>query len=291
MSGTYELGKNFQTSTVATAPSPAMSGTSLVVASGDGAKFDTVPFNAVVCPPDAEPTQANAEIVRVTNKSTDTFTITRAQESSSARTIVVGDRIFVGPTANTFALIDGVVVLLNTSISGNTTALSALAGMYKPVLVLPPVIIGAGTAQFSRRAVNLGAAPPVVVASATANANIALFNADAATMNVSGRTTKLKLRIVVSTNATAPTINFLGRLVTLSGSQGGADSHNYSWGTTDIATATATTPGASAVTVADSSAVDLPADGAYVPTITTSANMPATNPRALVQLVLLMAHV
>jgi hypothetical protein len=281
----FELGRNFQTSLVATAPSPATSGTSLVVTAGEGTLFDTPPFNALVFPASAFPTAANAEVVRVTGKSTDTFTITRAQESSSARTVVVGDRIVVGPTAKTFSDLDGAIAIQVAAGVGNAIA------VYRPVFTWPPVIVGAGVAQFSRRAPNLGAAPPVVVASGTANSNIVLFNADAATMNVSGRTTKLKLRLVVSTNATAPTINFLGRLTTLTGSQGAADSHNFSWGSTDVATATVTTPGASSVVVADSSAVDLPADGAYVPNISTSANMPATNPRALVQLMLLMAHV
>lgn len=241
--------------------------------------------NAIICPADAQPTPDNAEVVRVTAISTDTFTIVRAQESSSARTVVVGDRIFAGVTAKTLSDMEGLITILVAA------GVSGAIGVYRPVLVLPPVVVGAGVAQFSRRAINLGAAPPVAVASGTANANIALFNADAATMNISGRTTKLKVRVVVSTNATAPTINFLGRLTTLTGSQGGADSHNFSWASTDIATATVTTPAASSVVVADSSAVDLPADGAYVPTVTTSANMPATNPRVLVQLVLLMAHV
>lgn len=85
--------KNFAYSTVATAPSPATSGTSLVVTSGDGTKFPATPFNATIWPVSSQPTTANAEIVRVTGISTDTFTITRAQESSSARTVVVGDQI------------------------------------------------------------------------------------------------------------------------------------------------------------------------------------------------------
>src|SRR3990167_8462501 len=93
--------KNFAYSTVATAPSPAASGTSLVVAAGDGAKFPTVPFNATVWPVSVQPTTANAEIVRVTTISTDTFTITRTQESTSARTIVVGDQIANTVTAKT----------------------------------------------------------------------------------------------------------------------------------------------------------------------------------------------
>ena len=85
--------KNFAYSTILTAPSPADSGTSLVVQSLDGAKFPTVPFNATVWPTGTQPLTTNAEIVRVTAISTDTFTITRAQESSTARSIVVGDQI------------------------------------------------------------------------------------------------------------------------------------------------------------------------------------------------------
>lgn len=93
--------KNFAYSTVATAPSPASSGTSLVVATGDGTKFPSAPFNATVWPVSSQPTTANAEIVRVTAIATDTFTITRAQESSSARSIVVGDQIAATITKKT----------------------------------------------------------------------------------------------------------------------------------------------------------------------------------------------
>src|SRR3972149_6875976 len=85
--------KNFAYSTVATAPSPAASGTSLVVASGQGALFPAVPFNAPVWPTGVQPLASNAEIVRVTNITGDTLTIPRTQESTSARTIVVGDQI------------------------------------------------------------------------------------------------------------------------------------------------------------------------------------------------------
>ena len=96
MSDSY---KNFAYSTVLTAPSPATSGTTLVVASGDGALFPTPPFNATVWATGVQPTATGAEIVRVTNISTDTLTITRATESSSARTIVVGDQIAATITA------------------------------------------------------------------------------------------------------------------------------------------------------------------------------------------------
>lgn len=102
----FDAHKNFAVSTVATAPSPASSGTSLVVAAADGAKFPAVPFNAVIWPTATNPTTTNAEVVRVTAISTDTFTITRAQESSSARTVVVGDQIMAGITAKTFTDIE-----------------------------------------------------------------------------------------------------------------------------------------------------------------------------------------
>ena len=98
--------KNFSLSLVATAPSPATSGTSLIVTAADGAKFPTPPFNAVICPANTNPTTSNAEIVRVTAISTDTFTITRAQESSVARTVVVGDQIYAAITGKTFTDIE-----------------------------------------------------------------------------------------------------------------------------------------------------------------------------------------
>jgi hypothetical protein len=71
----------------------------LVVFAGDGGKFPAVPFNAVIWPAGAQPLTTNAEIVRVTNRATDTLTITRAQESTSARTVVVGDQIMAAWTA------------------------------------------------------------------------------------------------------------------------------------------------------------------------------------------------
>lgn len=97
----YDAHKNFAVSAVATAPSPALSGTSLVVTAAAGALFPAVPFNATICPANTQPTASNAEIVRVTAISTDTLTIVRAQESSSARTVIVGDQIIAGITAKT----------------------------------------------------------------------------------------------------------------------------------------------------------------------------------------------
>ncbi len=99
----FDAHKNFSISTVATAPSPATSGTSLVVATGDGTLFPAPStdgaFNVVVWPAGVTPTHTNAEVCRVTARSTDTLTITRTQEGTSARTIIVGDQIALNITA------------------------------------------------------------------------------------------------------------------------------------------------------------------------------------------------
>jgi len=84
--------KNFSYSTVAVAPSPATSGTSLTVSSGQGALF-AIGQNAVIYPTALPPLSSNAEIVGVTNIVGDVLTITRMQEGTSARTVVIGDQI------------------------------------------------------------------------------------------------------------------------------------------------------------------------------------------------------
>lgn len=116
--------KNFAVSTVATAPVPAASGTSLVVAAAQGARFPAIPFNATIWPASTQPDPTNAEIVRVTAISTDTFTITRAQESSSARSIVAGDQIAATVTAKTLTDAEGMPLAL----TGATAATRYVGG-------------------------------------------------------------------------------------------------------------------------------------------------------------------
>lgn len=99
--------KNFAYSTVLTAPSPATSGTSLVVQSGAGAKFPTPPFNATVWATGIQPDSIGAEIITVTVVTTDTFTIVRAKEGTIARTIVIGDQIACTITARTLTDVEG----------------------------------------------------------------------------------------------------------------------------------------------------------------------------------------
>jgi hypothetical protein len=92
--------KNFAISTLATPPS-STDGTSLVVASGHGALFPEAPFNVTVWPTAVQPTSSNAEIMRVTNKATDTFTVARAQEGTSGRTHLANAQIAATITART----------------------------------------------------------------------------------------------------------------------------------------------------------------------------------------------
>lgn len=86
--------KNFAGGTVQVAPSPnPLSGTSLTLTTGDAAKFPDAPFWATVWPPGVQPSAANAEVVRVTAVVGEVLTITRAQQSSTARAIASGWQI------------------------------------------------------------------------------------------------------------------------------------------------------------------------------------------------------
>ena len=91
------MSENFARTAVATAPIPATSGTALTVTSGHGARLYA--GTAVLHPVSSDPTPANAEVVTITDVTGDVVTITRAQESSTARTVVVGDVLTQGITA------------------------------------------------------------------------------------------------------------------------------------------------------------------------------------------------
>lgn len=138
----FDAHANFAYSTVATAPSPATSGTSLVVQTGDGANFPATPFNATIRVASASyPTSSQREIVRVTNISSDTLTITRAQEGTSARSIVIGDVIEVDATAKTFTDIETHVWPVS---QGGTNAVNASAAKTN-------LSIGYATRMFAHR--------------------------------------------------------------------------------------------------------------------------------------------
>lgn len=128
---------NLAASLVATAPSPATSGTSLVITAASGTFFPAVPFNATIWPAGtAAPTHANGEIVRVTAISTDTLTIARAQEGTSARTVIVGDQIAATVTAKTLTDVEAIA----GGVTG-TTGTGNVVRATSPALVTPTGIV------------------------------------------------------------------------------------------------------------------------------------------------------
>lgn len=103
---------NFAISNVFTAPSPATSGTSLVVTAGEGVLFPSIqPFDAVIWPAGVQPTVLNAEIVRVILIATDTFTIVRTMYGTSARTVISGDQIAQPQTGDLLYEIENLTIM------------------------------------------------------------------------------------------------------------------------------------------------------------------------------------
>jgi hypothetical protein len=96
------------------AASITSSSTSITVTSGQGARFPTLSagdyFYATLID-----VSNNLEIVKVTARSTDVLTVTRAQESTTARAYSTGDRIELRLTAQTF--IDAALATLPSTVS------------------------------------------------------------------------------------------------------------------------------------------------------------------------------
>jgi hypothetical protein len=122
--------KNFAYSTVATAPVPSRYGTSLVVASGEGARFPDPPFMATIWPAGEQATSTNAEIVRVTAVSTDTFTMERAQTDSYSRNVLVGDQISAGLTARVMTDAENVAQTWSPFVLASATAAGAFQTLH-----------------------------------------------------------------------------------------------------------------------------------------------------------------
>lgn len=99
--------------------------TSLSVTSGHGARFPTITgsdfFLATLCQMSGVD-EVNFEIVKVTARSTDTFTIVRAQESTTALSYNAGDKVELRLTKGTMERLAG------SAWQTKTTTYTAVAG-------------------------------------------------------------------------------------------------------------------------------------------------------------------
>ena len=118
----YDAHANLAYATIAAAPAPALSGTSLTVAAGKGALFPAAPFNVTIYPFGSAPLASNAEIARVTAVVGDTFTIVRAQEGTTAKPIAAGWQIANTASKLVFTTIENSIIQF---ISAGTTKAGA----------------------------------------------------------------------------------------------------------------------------------------------------------------------
>lgn len=98
-------------SLVAVTPSPATSGLTITVATGDGALFPSAAYNVVATPRGVIPSLNNSEILRLASVSGDVLTFSaRAQEGSTAQSIGIGWVVAAVDTSKTFTDIETDVV-------------------------------------------------------------------------------------------------------------------------------------------------------------------------------------
>lgn len=144
----FDAHKNFAHAAVASAPSPATSGTSLTVAFDHGGRFPATPFNATVWPTAEAPTYSNSEIVRVTNVTGDVMTIQRANEGTTAKSITTDCTIAATVTAKTIQDIESQVTkIIPFTILGNAAVTTYASRKYFPLdTYLKYVTISCGTA-------------------------------------------------------------------------------------------------------------------------------------------------
>jgi hypothetical protein len=144
--------------------------TTLTVSTGTGALFPTPSGASVFELTLISQTSSTIEIVKCTARTTDTFTITRAQEGTTAAAFTIGDRVELRVTAavlNNFAQADGTL-----AVSGGGTGVQTLTGIVK----------GNGTSAFSAATAGTDyLAPPSGTALLKANSGGALANATAGT--------------------------------------------------------------------------------------------------------------
>lgn len=180
---TFDAHTNLAVSAVATAPSPATSGTSLVVTTGHGSSmFPAAPFYITVGATASTFTRSNAEVMRVTNKSTDTFTVVRAQGGTTARTVIVGDVVAATFTAEMLRSLEMAILpvvrpdaygTIGTADDGAAwTALMTAVGATPCIIYVPPgtTTLDGGIIKLDTRQYLIGDGPGVSIVKLKASA-------------------------------------------------------------------------------------------------------------------------
>ena len=169
--GQFDAHTNLAVSAVATAPSPATTGTTLAITGTQQSWFPTPPFNATVWPAGAAATLANSEIVRVVAVTSGTYTVLRTQEGTNARAITVGDQFAATITAKTLTDVETAV---------KTVAAKAVG---YPVFIqtTDPVLSGLTGGLTKWMWINTSTAPPTVdvyAATDVATTTLSIASAD-----------------------------------------------------------------------------------------------------------------
>lgn len=107
--------KNLANAIVGTAPSPATTGTSLVLQAGYGATMPAVPFWLTLTPTGQLSTRGNSEVVLVTARSTDTLSIVREQKGTVAQSIAAGWIASNGVYIETSTAVGDIVMTFNAA--------------------------------------------------------------------------------------------------------------------------------------------------------------------------------
>lgn len=231
----FDPHKNFAYSTVATAPSPAGSGTSLTLQTGDGALFPDPStdgaFNLTVWPAGVAPLKSNAEIVRCTARASDVLTITRTEEGTSARSIVVGDQIALTITAKVITDIetsstDPSVILVAAPTGVAATDNAAIAAAITACPTGGVVQLQAGTYAITgltiAKNLTLRGHGGADITWATVGTLLTLDSATAVGITISAHGVNLENFAIKNTHATAPTAGAGVQVVT-----GGGISTHY----------------------------------------------------------------
>lgn len=203
---TFDAHSNLAYATVAVAPAPASSGTSLTVANGLGSLFPTAPFNCTVYPSGSSPLASTAEIIRVTNVVGDVFTIVRAQEGTTARAIATGWQIANTATKLVFTDIENAMIQF---ISAGTTKASASEIVFS-----------------NSPTVSFGIAGQTVTASAVGGGT------GGGAVSFSGGTSSATLDSIVFSNSNGVSFGLNGSTMTASVAAAAGGSINFSAGTT-----------------------------------------------------------